>query len=67
MRASFAYRPEEFQEAVELLVAGGLPADRLITGRAPLEDAESMFERLEDPATEDIKILLTPRLAGLDR
>jgi threonine dehydrogenase-like Zn-dependent dehydrogenase len=62
VRASFAYRREEFQEAVELLAAGRLPADRLITGRAPLEDAQSMFERLEDPATEDIKILLTPGL-----
>ena len=66
MRASFAYRLQEFQEAVELLAAGRLPADRLITGRAPLEDAQSMFARLEHPATDDIKILLTPRLAGPD-
>jgi 2-desacetyl-2-hydroxyethyl bacteriochlorophyllide A dehydrogenase len=61
MRASFAYRREEFEEAVELLAAGRLPADRLITGTAPLQAAEEMFGRLEDPATEDIKILLHPR------
>jgi (R,R)-butanediol dehydrogenase/meso-butanediol dehydrogenase/diacetyl reductase len=61
VRGSFAYRRREFEEAVELLAAGKLPADRLITGTAPLEDAQAMFERLEDPATEDIKILLSPK------
>jgi 2-desacetyl-2-hydroxyethyl bacteriochlorophyllide A dehydrogenase len=60
VRASFAYRRDEFAEAIELLEAGMLPADRLITQTAPLERAQAMFERLEDPATEDIKILLTP-------
>jgi 2-desacetyl-2-hydroxyethyl bacteriochlorophyllide A dehydrogenase len=60
LRGSFAYRRREFEEAIELLVAGRLPADRLITRTAPLEAAQAMFERLEDPATEDIKILLAP-------
>jgi (R,R)-butanediol dehydrogenase/meso-butanediol dehydrogenase/diacetyl reductase len=60
VRGSFAYRRREFEEAVDLLAAGKLPADRLITGMASLEDAQAMFERLEDPATEDIKILLRP-------
>jgi (R,R)-butanediol dehydrogenase / meso-butanediol dehydrogenase / diacetyl reductase len=60
VRASFAYRHEEFQEAVELLTAGKVPAGRLITATAPLEAAQSMFERLEDPATDHIKILLAP-------
>jgi (R,R)-butanediol dehydrogenase / meso-butanediol dehydrogenase / diacetyl reductase len=63
VRGSFAYRRLQFEEAVELLAAGKLPADRLITGTAPLEAAQAMFERLEDPATEDIKILLSPGLA----
>jgi 2-desacetyl-2-hydroxyethyl bacteriochlorophyllide A dehydrogenase len=60
LRGSFAYRRRDFEEAVELLAAGELPADRLITATAPLEAAQAMFERLEDPATEDIKILLAP-------
>jgi 2-desacetyl-2-hydroxyethyl bacteriochlorophyllide A dehydrogenase len=60
LRASFAYRRESFDEAIALLAQGELPADRLITARAPLEQAQEMFERLEDPATEDIKILLRP-------
>jgi 2-desacetyl-2-hydroxyethyl bacteriochlorophyllide A dehydrogenase len=62
IRASFAYRRAEFEEAVELLAAGKIPADRLITGTAPLARAQEMFEQLEDPATEQIKILLTPDL-----
>lgn len=62
IRASFAYRREEFIEAVELLAAGKLPTDRLITGTAPLEQAQRMFELLEDPDTEQVKILLSPRL-----
>jgi 2-desacetyl-2-hydroxyethyl bacteriochlorophyllide A dehydrogenase len=63
LRASFAYRRKEFEEAIELLAASRLPAERLITGRAPLEQAQAMFERLEDPGTEDIKILLAPQSA----
>jgi (R,R)-butanediol dehydrogenase/meso-butanediol dehydrogenase/diacetyl reductase len=63
LRASFAYRLENFEEAVGLLAQGRLPADRLITAKAPLERAQSMFERLEDPATEDLKILLDPKAA----
>jgi threonine dehydrogenase-like Zn-dependent dehydrogenase len=62
IRASFAYWRDEFTEAVELLAAGKLPTDRLITGTAPLEHAQKMFDLLEDPDTEQIKILLAPRL-----
>jgi hypothetical protein len=37
-----------------------VPADELITGTAPMDRAQEMFERLESPATEDVKILLSP-------
>ena len=60
MRASFAYTRADFEQAADLLARGRLPAEALITGTAPLERAQEMFERLESPATEDIKILLTP-------
>ena len=60
LRASFAYTQENFREAIEILAAGKLPADRLITHKAPLDQAQEMFERLENPATEEIKILLYP-------
>jgi threonine dehydrogenase-like Zn-dependent dehydrogenase len=62
MRASFAYRREEFEEAAVLLTARKLPTERLITGTAPLAEAQKMFDLLEDPATEQIKILLDPRI-----
>jgi 2-desacetyl-2-hydroxyethyl bacteriochlorophyllide A dehydrogenase len=60
IRASFAYRPKDFDEAIELIAAGKIPAERLITGREPLERANEMFAELEDPATEHIKVLLRP-------
>jgi 2-desacetyl-2-hydroxyethyl bacteriochlorophyllide A dehydrogenase len=62
MRASFAYRREEFEEAVTLLAAGKLPAERLVTETAPLERAQELFAELEDPTTEQIKVLLRPAL-----
>ena len=60
MRAAFAYTRKDFDDAVQLLAAGIVPADSLITGTAPLERAQEMFDRLESPATRDVKILLTP-------
>jgi 2-desacetyl-2-hydroxyethyl bacteriochlorophyllide A dehydrogenase len=60
MRAAFAYTRADFNEAVQLLAARKVPADDLITGTAPLERAQEMFDRLESPATRDVKILLSP-------
>jgi (R,R)-butanediol dehydrogenase/meso-butanediol dehydrogenase/diacetyl reductase len=60
MRAAFAYTRKDFDDAVQLLSARSLPADSLITDTAPLERAHEMFERLESPATRDVKILLSP-------
>ena len=60
IHASFAYRPADFDEAIELIAAGKVPTDRLITGREPLENAEAMFAELVDPSTEHIKVLLRP-------
>jgi (R,R)-butanediol dehydrogenase/meso-butanediol dehydrogenase/diacetyl reductase len=63
LRSSFAYRKEEFAEAVSLLAAGKLPAARLITHKAPLEEAQAMFDLLSDPETEQIKVLLSPGIS----
>ena len=60
IRSSFAYRPKDFDEAIELIAAGRVPVEELVTGREPLERAMQVFEALEDPATDHIKVLLEP-------
>jgi len=60
IRSSFAYRPGDFDEAIELIAAGKVPTETLITGREPLERAQEMFDALEQPATEHLKVLLRP-------
>ncbi len=60
MRASFAYRPGNFDRAIELLASGRVAAEALITAREPLERAEEMFAELLDPATGHCKVLLRP-------
>jgi (R,R)-butanediol dehydrogenase/meso-butanediol dehydrogenase/diacetyl reductase len=62
IRGSFAYRPKGFDEAVEMLAAGAVPVDDLITSRHPLEDAAACFEELLTPGTGELKILLVPGL-----
>lgn len=44
----------------EGLRAGRIPADELITGTFPLEDAHALFEELVSPETEHLKVLLKP-------
>jgi 2-desacetyl-2-hydroxyethyl bacteriochlorophyllide A dehydrogenase len=60
IRSSFAYRPKDFDEAIELIAAGKVPVEDLITGREPLERAGEMFAELVSPGTEHVKVLLTP-------
>jgi L-iditol 2-dehydrogenase len=60
IRASFAYRPANFDEAIELIASGRIAVDRLVTAEEPLERAWEMFQALEDPATEHVKVLLRP-------
>ena len=50
------------QKAAEPPPAGQIPGEPLIPCRAPQEAAQSIFERLESPATEDIEVLLEPTL-----
>jgi (R,R)-butanediol dehydrogenase/meso-butanediol dehydrogenase/diacetyl reductase len=41
------------------VAAGALPIDQVMTGRVPMEDAVAGgFERLLDPSSDDIKILV---------
>jgi (R,R)-butanediol dehydrogenase / meso-butanediol dehydrogenase / diacetyl reductase len=54
------YRRGEFARAIELLAAGAIPVDELITAVAPLDDAEAAFRGLTAPGNADIKVLLAP-------
>ena len=60
IRSSFAYRPGDFDEAIALIQAGKVPAQDLITGRAPLKQAQECFDDLLSPETEHLKVLLKP-------
>jgi 2-desacetyl-2-hydroxyethyl bacteriochlorophyllide A dehydrogenase len=60
IRSSFAYRPADFDEAIALIEAGKVPAEELITGRAPLGSAQECFDELVSPETEHLKVLLKP-------
>ena len=55
-----AYRRGQFQAAIDLLAAGAIPVDELITEVVPLADAEAAFQSLTAPGSEKVKILLAP-------
>jgi (R,R)-butanediol dehydrogenase / meso-butanediol dehydrogenase / diacetyl reductase len=60
VRASFGYRPRNFDEAIDLIASGRVPVERLVTAREPLERAEEMFAELLRAGTEQLKVLLKP-------
>ena len=64
LRGSFAYRPGAFDEAIEHLAAGRVPAEDLISLRVPLSRAADAFVELLRPGTSELKILLQPALAA---
>jgi (R,R)-butanediol dehydrogenase/meso-butanediol dehydrogenase/diacetyl reductase len=56
----FGYTREDFARAIELLAAGEIPADDVITEVAPLGRAQEMFDELLRPGTDQLKVLLRP-------
>jgi threonine dehydrogenase-like Zn-dependent dehydrogenase len=60
IRGSFAYTKRDFADAIALLAAGKIPAERIVTEIAPLERAQEMFDELGRPGTEQLKVLLRP-------
>ncbi len=60
LHGSFAYRPANFDEAVEMIAAGKVPADDLITSRIELGGVADAFEELLTPGTPQLKILIEP-------
>jgi (R,R)-butanediol dehydrogenase / meso-butanediol dehydrogenase / diacetyl reductase len=60
IRGAITYRRADFAEAIDLLARGRIPVDELITGTAPLERAEEMFQALVAPGNGHLKVLLEP-------
>ena len=60
IRGALAYRRIDFAEAIALLAQGRIPTDELITGSAPLEQAETMFRTLTATGNTHVKVLLEP-------
>lgn len=60
LKGSFAYRPGDFDEAIEMLADGRVPTTDLVSSRRPLEQAAASFTELRTPGTSELKILLEP-------
>ena len=54
------YEPEDYERAIDLLAAGALPLERLISAVEPLDRLPSVFEELDDNAAA-MKILIDCR------
>ena len=50
----------EYPAALGMLADGAIPADRLITAVAPLEEGPALFERLYEGSTDHLKVVLKP-------
>jgi (R,R)-butanediol dehydrogenase/meso-butanediol dehydrogenase/diacetyl reductase len=57
---ALTYRRAEFAEAIDLLAAGDVPSEALITDVVGLERAEETFQTLTAPGNTQIKVLLEP-------
>lgn len=60
IRGVIAYRRAQFQAAIDMLAAGAIPVDELISEVVPLAEAESAFQALTARGTDKVKILLAP-------
>jgi (R,R)-butanediol dehydrogenase / meso-butanediol dehydrogenase / diacetyl reductase len=60
LRGARVYEPADYARAIELLAAGALPVDRLISRVEPLERLPAVFEELA-AGTSDIKVIVDCR------
>lgn len=54
------YQRSEFQTAIDILAAGSIPVDDVVTEVVPLEAAEEAFRKLSAPGSQHVKTLLVP-------
>lgn len=59
VRGSRAYLGREFGEAIDLIAAGGINWETLITNVEPLSNIQEAFEQLQEPSTQ-VKTLIAP-------
>ena len=62
IRGSLIYTDEDFMEAAEHIAAGRIPCPDIVTTIAPLQQAPQWFTDLGAGTTQQVKILLDPRL-----
>jgi 2-desacetyl-2-hydroxyethyl bacteriochlorophyllide A dehydrogenase len=60
IRGVIAYSRAQFQAAIDMLAAGAIPVDDVITDVVPLAEAEAAFQSLTAPGSEKVKVLLAP-------
>jgi 2-desacetyl-2-hydroxyethyl bacteriochlorophyllide A dehydrogenase len=60
IRGVLTYNRSQFADAIDLLATREVPGEDLITGTAPLEEAESMFQTLTSPGNPHVKVVLRP-------
>jgi (R,R)-butanediol dehydrogenase / meso-butanediol dehydrogenase / diacetyl reductase len=60
IRGVIAYRRAQFQAAIDMLAAGVIPVEDLITEIMPLAEAEAAFQALTARGSDKLKILLAP-------
>lgn len=60
IRGVIAYRRAQFQAAIDMLAAGAIPVEDLISDVVALGDAEAAFQALTSRGTDKVKILLAP-------
>lgn len=60
IRGVIAYRRAQFQAAIDMLAAGAIPVDDLITEVVSLDQAEAAFQSLTARGNDKVKILLAP-------
>jgi (R,R)-butanediol dehydrogenase/meso-butanediol dehydrogenase/diacetyl reductase len=60
IRGVIAYQRAQFQAAIDMLAAGAIPVDDLISEVVPLAEAEAAFQSLTARGADKVKILLAP-------
>lgn len=60
LTTTYGAAPVDIKEAIELLAAGKIPVEKMITHRLPLEDTQKGFQLVAD-GSESIKVIIEPQ------